>query len=585
MTADGYLTAKGSATIIINKAPLTVTANNKSITYGDAPANDGVQYSGFVNGETESVLGGTLSYDYNYDQYGDVGDYTITPKGLSSDNYDINFVSGTLTVNKAEPAVTAPIVKEDLIYTDSAQELISAGSVINGTMYYAVTGENTAPTDEDLYDTSIPIGTNAGTYYVWYKVIGDENYNDVAVQSIAASIGKATVSCDYSVTGKAKPGSTGIVDVFKFLEEGGSFGDLTVESGGDEIFEATPSIADGKVSYNIKSDAQVNSSDTITVPVTECTNYNDYNITITVIVTDKDIPIVTVSDIETTYTGDPVAASSIKGSAIFNGKAVDGTWTFKDTQGLTNVSDTGPKQVIFIPSDSIKFETVEATLTLTINKADVTGSPTYKTVNESEKTLQDAEIGVGTLIPADGNIVWDLPDNTVVERETSYTWTYTPKDTANYNTKTGSVILWSAASGGESAGGNYESESGASSGGGVFDTNPSGASSDTKKANTLTVKEKTYTIKVAAKNKKSVKKATISAAKVKKGIVGAKGTVTYKKYKGNSKITISKKGKITVRKGIKTGKIYTLKVLVNASGTDSYKPSTKIMTVKIKVKS
>ena len=28
------------------------------------------------------------------------------------------------------------------------------------------------------YTTSIPTATNAGTYYVWYKVIGDENHKD-----------------------------------------------------------------------------------------------------------------------------------------------------------------------------------------------------------------------------------------------------------------------------------------------------------------------------------------------------------------------------------------------------------------------
>ena len=98
VSADGYLTATGSADIKINKAPLTVKAKDKTITYGETPANDGVEYSGFVNSENESVLGGTLSYDYNYSQGGNAGSYTITPKGLTSDNYAISFETGTLTV-------------------------------------------------------------------------------------------------------------------------------------------------------------------------------------------------------------------------------------------------------------------------------------------------------------------------------------------------------------------------------------------------------------------------------------------------------------------------------------------------------
>ena len=162
--SNGYLTARGSADIKINKAPLTVKAKDKTITYGDAPANDGVEYSGFVNSETESVLGGTLSYDYTYSQGENVGSYIITPKGLTSDNYSITFETGTLTVEKANPTITPPTAKEDLTYSGQAQELISAGSADGEIMYYALgSGADTAPADESLYTTSIPTATNAGT--------------------------------------------------------------------------------------------------------------------------------------------------------------------------------------------------------------------------------------------------------------------------------------------------------------------------------------------------------------------------------------------------------------------------------------
>jgi len=41
-----------------------------------------------------------------------------------------------------------------------------------------VTTENKAPTDESLYITSIPAKTDAGTYYVWYKVNSDDNHTE-----------------------------------------------------------------------------------------------------------------------------------------------------------------------------------------------------------------------------------------------------------------------------------------------------------------------------------------------------------------------------------------------------------------------
>ena len=65
--AGGNYTFSGDtkANYEIKTAALTVTAKDKSIDYGGEAANDGVEYSGFVNNETASVLTGTLAYAYN----------------------------------------------------------------------------------------------------------------------------------------------------------------------------------------------------------------------------------------------------------------------------------------------------------------------------------------------------------------------------------------------------------------------------------------------------------------------------------------------------------------------------------------
>ena len=114
VTYDNYNTITGSETVNITQAALTVTAKANTITYGDVPANGGVDYDGFVNNETADVLSGKLSYAYNYEQYGNVGNtYTITPSGLTSGNYNITFVAGTLTVNP----LTATLSWEDTSFT------------------------------------------------------------------------------------------------------------------------------------------------------------------------------------------------------------------------------------------------------------------------------------------------------------------------------------------------------------------------------------------------------------------------------------------------------------------------------------
>lgn len=90
-----------------------------------------------------------------------------------------------------------------------------------------------------------------------------------------------------------------------------------------------------------------------------------------------------------------------------------------------------------------------------INKATPTGEPAYTKITTSGKTLADANLTKGTITPA-GTIKWvaedgtDLANDTAVEANKLYKWVFTPSDTANYKTLTGSIELWhkSTSSGG-----------------------------------------------------------------------------------------------------------------------------------------
>lgn len=84
------------------------------------------------------------------------------------------------------PEVTAPIAKDGLAYTGSPIELVDAGTTTGGTMQYKV-GSGT-------YSESIPTATNAGTYIVYYKVVGGEAYSDVAEASISVTIAKVAAT-------------------------------------------------------------------------------------------------------------------------------------------------------------------------------------------------------------------------------------------------------------------------------------------------------------------------------------------------------------------------------------------------------
>ncbi len=97
--------------------------------------------------------------------------------------------------------------------------------------------------------------------------------------------------------------------------------------------------------------------------------------------------------------------------------------------------------------------------------------------------------------------------------------------------------------------------------------------------NTLTLKAKSPIVKFSKLWKKSQTVALKKWITVSK----AQGKVTFKKSSGNKKITVSKAGKITVKKGLKKG-TYKVKIKVTAAGNATYKAKTKTVTVKIKVK-
>lgn len=100
-----------------------------------------------------------------------------------------------------------------------------------------------------------------------------------------------------------------------------------------------------------------------------------------------------------------------------------------------------------------------------------------------------------------------------------------------------------------------------------------------KKANTLAVKGKKANVSLKKLKKKNQTVAQNKAFSVSK----AQGKVTYKKTKGNKKITVNSAGKVTVKKGLKKG-TYKVNVSVTANGNDYYKKITKKTTVTIVVK-
>ena len=184
VTTDNYETLSLSVDLYaVNK--ITPVADGDitalEITYGDALSKSTISGK-MKDPSTGEEVKGTFAWK-DGTVTPDAGDYEAEWMFTPAEGYEEYAVAtGTVTVkvNKAAPTFTAPTANT-LTYTGGAQTLLTAGSTQGGTMMYRL-GEDGEFTD------SIPTAKDAGTYTVYYKVVGDGNHNDTAEQSITVTI-------------------------------------------------------------------------------------------------------------------------------------------------------------------------------------------------------------------------------------------------------------------------------------------------------------------------------------------------------------------------------------------------------------
>ncbi len=90
----------------ITRKALAITADNKSFLFGSPLATLTASFNAFATGEGVANLSGTLTFTLKdalnntvpYNASTPAGTYTIVPSGVTSTNYNISFVNGTLTI-------------------------------------------------------------------------------------------------------------------------------------------------------------------------------------------------------------------------------------------------------------------------------------------------------------------------------------------------------------------------------------------------------------------------------------------------------------------------------------------------------
>ncbi|MDJ1468945.1 MBG domain-containing protein [Xanthocytophaga flava] len=169
-------------TLTINKAPLTVTANNDTRTYNGSgyTGGNGVAFSGFVNGDTSTDLSGSLFYTGSSQGAITIGNYDITPNGYTSSNYNITYQNGTLAITKATVTIVAN--SQSKVYGTSDPTLTYIASGFVGS-------DNSSILTGSL---SRDAGENAGSYTINQNTLNVTNNNyTIAYTSNTLTITKA----------------------------------------------------------------------------------------------------------------------------------------------------------------------------------------------------------------------------------------------------------------------------------------------------------------------------------------------------------------------------------------------------------
>ena len=172
----------------------------------------------------------------NLPKAANAGSYAISYRVDGGRNFESKSATslGTVTVSKVTPTVTVPVAKTGLAVNGSDQDLLeSEGSTNWGTLQYAVNTTNSAPTSG--WSTNHPTGNAAGTYYVFYRVVGDDNINNVgpaAATNSPVTIGDKT---DPTITAPAALALTYSGDAQNLVSPGtsshGTFTYSTTENG------------------------------------------------------------------------------------------------------------------------------------------------------------------------------------------------------------------------------------------------------------------------------------------------------------------------------------------------------------------
>jgi hypothetical protein len=230
LSAANYRFDLVTGILTIDKAALTVTANNKSRGYGATEPSFDASMSGYVNGENQSTAGVTgapsctTSTSPGSSVAGSPYPITCTEGSLASSNYQFSFVPGALNVTKATLSVTAnytrtygtanPTLNANITGFANGQSLATSG--VTGSASCTTAAVNTSPVSGSPYPITCTAGDLAAANYDFTYLAGS-----LTVSKAALSVTTNNTSRSY---GEDNPGFSATVTGYVNGEDATSAG-------------------------------------------------------------------------------------------------------------------------------------------------------------------------------------------------------------------------------------------------------------------------------------------------------------------------------------------------------------------------
>ncbi len=349
---QGALTAGGNydlsyipGTLSITQASLEVTGDNQTKTYGEAdPAFTYVITSGSLVGS--DAISGSLTRDTGED----VGDYAITQGDLTAgSNYDLSYVSGTLSITQAPLEVTGD--NQTKVYGEADPALsytITLGSLVGSD---AISGSLTRDAGEDVGDYSITQG----------DLTAGDNYNLSYVPgtlSITQAPLEVTGDNQTKVYGEADPGFTYTITSGSLVGSDAISGFLTRDTGEDV------------------GDYSITQGD-----LTAGGNYNLSYVPGTLSITQALLEVTGDDKTKVYGEADPALSYTITSGSLVGSDAISGSLT-RDTG--EDVGDYSITQGDLTAGDNYNLSYVPGTLSITQAPLEVTGDNQTKVYGEAD---------------------------------------------------------------------------------------------------------------------------------------------------------------------------------------------------------